>query len=456
MKDLDVLVIGAGTAGQTAAYDLVDEGLEVGVVDMSDTPGGVCALAGCQAKKWFYEATETVARAVHLLDKGVTRLPEIDWAQILAEKNRFTDGIPKSTVNGFKAAGIAYQKGRAAFQSADTVLVDGAPVTAGRIVLATGARPMPLPFPGADLLTTSDGFLDLPRLPERIVFIGGGFISFEFAHFAARLGARPGDIHILEVADRPLGPFDADLVNLLVKATEAEGIRVHTGVKIDAVAKDAKEMTVRLGSGDAITTDLVVHGAGRRPNIEDLGLGNAGIEATSAGILVNAGMRTTNPRVWAIGDCAATIQLARVADQEAHVTAAGIAAEAQNGTAPTIDYSGVPFTLFTYPQYGMVGSTEADLKTEGIKYWKSAGSGLSWPTYRRIGMNHAAYKILVDEAGRILGAHILSDNASGLINTFKAAMLSGKTAVALYRENVMSPYPSRESDIIYMLSPLIE
>lgn len=456
MRDLDVLVIGAGTAGQTVAHDLVDQGMTVGVVDMSARPGGVCALAGCQAKKWFYEATETIARAAHLMGKGVTRLPEIDWGAILTEKNRFTDKIPESTITGFQAAGIDYLKGRAAFDGDGTVAVDGSPVSAERIVVATGARPMPLPIPGAEHVITSDAFLDLPALPERIAFIGGGFISFEFAHFAARLGARPGAIHILEIADRPLGPFDAEMVALLVKATEAEGVRVHTGVRIAAVARDADELTLRLGSGEALTVDMVVHGAGRIPNIDALGLHRAGIEASKAGIAVDAGMRTTNPRVWAVGDCAATVQLARVADQESHVAAACIAAETQGGQPPAMDYRTVPFMLFTYPQYGMVGSTEDTLKKEGIKYWKSMGSGLSWPTYRRIGMNHAAYKVLVDEENRILGAHILSDNASGLINTFKQAMASGTPIEALYKENIMSPYPSRESDIIYMLSPLIE
>jgi glutathione reductase (NADPH) len=456
MRKLDVLVIGAGTAGQTAAYDLVEEGLSVGVVDMSERPGGVCALAGCQAKKWFYEATETVARAAHLMGKGITRMPKVDWASLLKEKNAFTGKIPESTVKGFAAAGIDYRKGRAAFTDADTVTVDGAVVDAQRIVIATGAGPMPLPFSGAGHLITSDQFLDLQSLPKRIAFIGGGFISFEFAHFAARLGASPGDIHILEVADRPLGPFDAEMVSQLVKASEAEGVRIHNGVNISAVAASGDGFTVKLASGDAIDVDLVVHGAGRAPNLEGLALEKAGVSATPAGITVDESMKTTNPRVWAIGDCAATIQLARVADQEGHVAAAAITADLQGGAAPAMNYSAVPMLLFTYPQYGMVGSTEDALKKEGVKYWKSADKGLGWPTYRRIGMTHAAYKILVDGENRVLGAHILSDNAAGLINCFRNAMLSGKTVEELYHENIVSPYPTRESDIIYMLSALLD
>ncbi len=456
MSEYDVLVIGAGTAGQTVAYDLLDKGLTVAVADMSDRPGGVCALAGCQAKKYFYEATETVARAAHLMGKGIIRLPETDWGRILAEKNRFTDRVPESTVKGFKAAGIDYLRGRAAFSDPNTVAVDGRVVSAQRFVVAAGARPMSLALDGVEHVITSDAFLNLPALPERIAFIGGGFISFEFAHFAARLGARAGDIHILEIADRPLGPFDGEMVALLVKASEAEGIRIHTGVTIEGVRAHDKGKTLHLATGETIDVDIVVHGAGRVPNIEGLGLAAAGITTTRTGISVDAGMKTSNRRVWAVGDCAATVQLARVADQEAHVAASRIIAENRGDDGKTMDYRGVPFMLFTYPQYGMVGSTEDALKAKGVKYWKSAAKGLTWPTYRRIGMTHAAYKILVDGNNRILGAHVLSDNAAGLINSFRHAILSGKTVEELYHDNVMSPYPTRESDIIYMLSSLIE
>jgi glutathione reductase (NADPH) len=105
---------------------------------------------------------------------------------------------------------------------------------------------------------------------------------------------------------------------------------------------------------------------------------------------------------------------------------------------------------------GLVGKTEDELIKEGTKYWKSFAKEVSWPTYRRIGMKHAAYKILVDGDSKILGAHVLSDNATGLINTFKQAMLDGTTVAELHKANIMSPYPSRESDIIYMLSPLLD
>ena len=165
-------------------------------------------------------------------------------------------------------------------------------------------------------------------------------------------------------------------------------------------------------------------------------------------------MQTTQPHIYAIGDCAATIQLARVADYEAMVAANSILGATDDRVWPEMDYSAVPAILFTYPQYAMVGYTEDALKRESIPYVKSVGHKLAWPTYRRIGMSHAGYKILAGTNGEFLGAHILSDNASGIINTIRLAMLNRISIDALYRQSIMTPYPSRESDMLYMLKPL--
>jgi glutathione reductase (NADPH) len=148
--------------------------------------------------------------------------------------------------------------------------------------------------------------------------------------------------------------------------------------------------------------------------------------------------------------------LARVADREALVAVHNIISATQGGEQELISYDAAPAVLFTYPQLAMVGKTEEQLKAENIRYWKSMDSNLGWPTYRRIGLRHAAFKILVDENDLVLGAHILSDNATGLINTFRLAMLHGIDIRKLHHDAIMSPYPSRESDMLYMLAPLVE
>ena len=456
MSELDVLIIGAGTAGQTAAMDLVVEGYRVAVVEKSATPGGVCALHGCQAKKWLYEVAEIVARSNHLSHLGVTSPPVVNWSEIVTAKNSFTSEIPAGTIKTLKGSGIEYLEGDAVFVDPDTVMVGDMVLKPRFIIIATGAKPMALQFEGNACLATSNDFLALERLPKRIIFVGGGFISFEFAHFAARLGCMPEDVHILEVMDRVLTPFDSDMVDQLVKATRAEGIGVRTGVAIRSISKSSSGYTVTLESGESLETDLVVHGAGRIPDIDTLNLGAAGIDFNRRGIEVDLQMTTSNQKVYAIGDCAATVQLARVADQEAHLAAANITAHDHKEVLEEIDYQAVPAILFTYPQLGMVGKTEDELIKEGTSYWKSFDKDLSWPTYRRIGMKHAAYKVLVDDDGKILGAHVIGDNTTGLINCFKQAILDSMTAGELHGANIMTPYPSRESDIIYMLESLLD
>jgi glutathione reductase (NADPH) len=456
MEQFDVIVIGTGTAGQTAAYDLAAEGYRVAIAENSPTPGGVCALRGCQAKKWFYETMEVVARSRHLLGKGITKLPGFNWDQVQKQKTRFTANVPKNTISGLKGSDITYLKGQARFLDTTRLRIKDTDYQTRYVIIATGAVPVKLPIDGAQHLITSDDFLDLTGLPPRIAFIGGGFISFEFAHFAARLGSRNQNIHILEAGDRTLGPFDQDMVTQLVRASEADGIQVRTGVSITSVTKNSDEYTVHFKSGPPLVVDLVVNSAGRTPDIEPLSPDTAGIKSSRRGIDVNPAMQTSIPHIFAIGDCADTVMLARVADMEAHVAARSIMA-LENGTdLPVMDYTVVPAVLFTYPQLGMVGKTEEMLQKENTPYRKSHETELNWPTYRRIGMTHAAYKILTDDKGGILGAHFLGDNTTGLVNIFKQAMIDKTPVSRLKNDHIMAPYPSRESDILYMLDPLID
>ena len=455
METYDVVVVGSGTSGQTAAFQLNKKGLNVAVIEKTDRPGGICALAGCQPKKWFYEATEAVARARHLAGKGIVSAPEGDWAQVLKQKQQFTSGIPEGTIKNLQEAGINFVSGEAAFLNNETLSVNGKQIQAKFFILATGAKPMQLPIEGKECVITSNDFLDLDALPPSICFIGGGFISFEFAHFAARLGTAKQRLVILEVADRPLGPFDAEMVELLVEASQAEGIEVMSGVEINTIEKFDKSFLIHTADDGSFETDLVVNGAGRVPDLDTLELNAAGIEYSRRGITVDQTQRTSNRRIFAIGDCVETIQLARVADKEAHVAAENILAELDLGQKSTMDYGAVPAILFTYPQLGMIGQTEDSLKQDGQNYHKSFAKNLSWPTYKRLGLKHAAYKILTDANNLILGAHILSDQASGVINTIKQAMLNKTTVDELYQQTIVSPYPTRESDLSYMLKPLL-
>lgn len=456
MKSYDTVIIGSGTAGQTAAYELIQHGRSVAVVEKSDQAGGTCALAGCQAKKYFYEGAELAAKSAHLMEKGIRSLPQVNWGDFLRQKNRFTAKVPENTIAGLKKNNIDVIFGTARFINDRHIKVDGQKVAAKHFIIASGARPRPLPIKGAQYMTTSRQFLDLASLPQQIVFIGGGFISFEFAHFASHMCK--SDVRqttILQSGPKPLKQFDNEMVSHLVDASKDAGIDIHTGVTISSIDKTGEQFRVIIGDGHEFTADMVVHGAGRIADIEDLDLERAGVKYSSKGIATNAFMQTTNEYVYAVGDCAHTVQLARVADLEALVAAHTILGR-QEGPIRQMDYTAVPSVLFTYPHYAMVGETEQALQDTGIEYVKSAGQNLGWPTYRRIGMRRAAYKILAEPRGLILGAHMISDNATGIINTIRMAMLNRVRVADLHYQSVAAPYPSRESDLTYMLKPLAE
>ncbi len=457
-RQYDALIIGSGTAGQTAAFALNREGFSVGLVEHSDRPGGTCAQTGCQAKKWFYEGMATVARSRHLAGIGITTAATASWRGLRDAKNCFTENVPSSTISGLKEAGIDFLDGRASFHDPQTVSVNGRSISARFIILATGARPMALPVDGAPAIITSDAFMELDRLPQQIIFIGGGFISFEFAHFTVRLGAPGTRCTILEAGSRALGPFDEEMVDLLQEASVADGIDIRCNAAVSDIATNGRRFTVSTEDGDAFEADLVVHGAGRTPNLDDLALDRADIGHSNSGIDVDRKMLTSNPHVYAIGDCAATVQLARVADAEAHVAAADVLRRVKGGDRPddwTMDYGVVPSVLFTYPQYAMVGATEGQLKEADVAYRKSFGKQLAWPTYRRVGLKSAAFKLLAGEDGMLLGAHMISDSATGLIHACTLAMMNRIPVADLYRQCILTPYPSRESDITHMLKPLV-
>lgn len=455
MDTFDVIVIGTGTAGQTAATDLAAQGLRVAIIENSVTPGGTCALRGCQAKKWFYEVAELVARCEHLQGLGVTAPPQVDWQQILAQKNEYTAKVPGRTRATLQQKGVTFIDGTAVFVDRTTIKVGQRDLRAAHFVIASGAKTMPLPFAGNELMITSDEFLQLKAMPRRIAFVGGGFISFEFAHYAARLGSDKGSVSILEADERVLGPFDGDMVAELVAASEAEGIHVKTKVAITAVEKNGDQYTVISKDGTKLEVDLVVNSAGRIPNIDALNLDAAGVDHSKRGIRVDGYMQSSNKHIFAAGDCVDSVQLARVADAEAHAAARAITAARRGGTRKVMAYRSNPAVLFTYPQLGMVGKTEQQLQKEQVSYRKSFATQLNWSTYQRVGLKYAAYKILVDDHDHIVGAHLMADNTTGMLNTFKQAMIDRTTITELHTNSILSPYPSRESDIIYMLEPLL-
>jgi glutathione reductase (NADPH) len=364
-------------------------------------------------------------------------------------KRSFTEPVPKRREDGFAKAGVAAFHGRARFTGPTTVQVGEETLEGRYVVIAAGEVPADLDIPGTEHLTTSDQFLDLNELPRRILFIGGGYIAFEFAHVAARVGSQ---ITVLHRGPRPLPLFDPDLVDQLVERTRELGIDVHLGTEAIAIQKSSTQLIVQaLASGETRTfqTDMVVHAAGRVPEIKDLNLDAAGIEWENRGVRVNEFLQSvSNPSVYAAGDAAASggPPLAPVASYEGLIVAANLL----KGNHQRPNYLGIPSVVFTIPQLSAVGLSERGAHEQNLKFKVKKEMTSTWYSSRRVAEAYSGYKVLVEEdTDRILGAHILGSDAGEVINLFALAIRSGMRATDL--QHMLFAYPTSGSNLTRML-----
>jgi glutathione reductase (NADPH) len=364
-------------------------------------------------------------------------------------KRSFTEPVPKRREGGFAKAGVAAFHGRARFGGPTKVQVGEETLEGRYVVIAAGEVPADLEIPGAEHLTTSDQFLDLNELPRRILFIGGGYIAFEFAHVAARAGSQ---VTVLNRSSRPLALFDPDLVDQLVELTRELGIDVHLGTEAIGIERSSAQLIVRaLTSGKTSTfqTDMVVHSAGRVPEINDLNLDAAGIEWEKRGVRVNQFLRSvSNPSVYAAGDAAASggPPLAPVASYEGLIVAANLL----KGDHQRPNYLGIPSVVFTIPPLSAVGLSERGAREQNLKFRVKKEMTSTWYSSRRVAEPYSGYKVLVEEnTDRILGAHILGSDAGEVINLFALAIRSGMRATDL--QHMLFAYPTSGSNMTRML-----
>jgi glutathione reductase (NADPH) len=447
-QTFDVIVIGSGEAGSAAATRCRSAGRSVAVID-SRPFGGTCGLRGCDPKKVLVGAAEIIDRQLLMKGNGVAGQLHIDWPALMAFKATFTDPFPKSREDSFVKAGITTFHGSAHFVKNASVQVGGDVLEADHVVVATGAWPTRLNISGEEHLTRSDQFLDLPDLPRRITFVGGGYIAFEFGHIAARAGAQ---VSILHRGDRPLKHFDADLVAKLLERTRALGIdvRLNTNVVgIDGVPGQFKVTMSKDSISDLIETDMVVHGAGRTPEIADLDLVNANVEFDDHGVTVNEYLQSvSNPAVFAVGDAANTGALPEtpLAAYEGGVAAQNLL----DGNVHRPDYSGQGSVVYSIPPLGRVGLTEAGAQAKGLDFSVNQGDTSGWYSARRVAEPASMYKILIEkESGRILGAHVLGPQADELTNVFILAIRADISADRL--KETLFVYPTQASNMASML-----
>lgn len=230
-KIYGLVVIGSGTAAQVVSLRVRAAGWSVAIIDHLPF-GGTCALRGCDPKKMLISGAEALDMARRMRGRGVTGEVGISWPDLIAFKRTFTDPVPQKQEQRYAERGIEAFYGRARFTGRDTIEVNGQTFQARHVLIATGARPVPLKFPGAEHVITSDQFLELDELPGRIAMVGGGYIAAEFSHIAARAGAR---VTVLQRAERILTRFEPELVGWLTEKFSEIGVEMHTGTAVEAI-----------------------------------------------------------------------------------------------------------------------------------------------------------------------------------------------------------------------------
>jgi glutathione reductase (NADPH) len=448
-SEFDLIVVGTGPAASTIASKCAAAKWKVAVVESRDF-GGTCALRGCNPKKVYTNAAELAEQARGARGK-LARHDDfrIHWPDLLKFKREFTEPVRESTEAGLNEQGIATFPGTARFVDPETIAVGNDRLRGGKVALCVGARPAPLGIEGERHLLLSDDFLELEQLPRRTAFLGGGYVSFEFAHVAARAGAR---VTILESGERPLDRFDPDLVGRLVDHSRKVGIEIETGQQVTAIEKLANgEFAIAMKSSRRkLAVDAVIHGGGRVPNLEDLDLPAGNVACGKGGIFVNQHLQSTsNPNVYAAGDCADTSAppLTPSANEEARVVVKNLL-DGENRHVP--DYGCVPSAVFSVPALAMVGLTEEQAREQGFEIEARFEDMSSWGSVRKLGCSCAASKVLIEKStDRILGAHLLGPRAEETINLFAMAMKFNITAKEL--KSVLFVFPTFAHDVRSLL-----
>ncbi|MDR0307334.1 MAG: NAD(P)/FAD-dependent oxidoreductase [Chitinispirillales bacterium] len=417
MKHYDLFVIGSGSGGCVAANICRRAGFRVGIAEKRSI-GGIGAVAHNSPQKNLVAAAEIAYRVGLMNGKGIKGEISVDWERLKGERSE-QSGLEEE----LRSSGIEIYRGFCRFNAMNVLEVAGEKIYSRFILIAAGARPVKFSFVGSEHLISSWQFMNMPSLPSSIVFVGGGYISFEFAHIAARAGSK---VTIIEAAPRPLRTFDDQLVDILVQESRAAGIEVFTGAPLTSIEKQGSRFRVHAGA-NRIEADLIVHGAGRVPDIEELNLGAGYVSTNEQGIAVNRYLQSvSNPAVYIAGDVNSTgIQLKPVAEMESAAAASNMLLS--NNEMP--DYSAAARALLTSPPLCAVGMGEKDAALENIPFDISFFDNFS-DSKAACGTecSRFAFKIISEKGtGRILGAHILGHNAQEAVNGFSIAIRGGCT-----------------------------
>ncbi|MBL0375459.1 dihydrolipoyl dehydrogenase [Rhizobium sp. KVB221] len=441
--DCDVLVIGGGPGGYSAAFRAADLGQRVILVEREATLGGVCLNVGCIPSKALLHIAAVKEEAERLSQHGVSfGAPSIDLDKLRGFKSatvgKLTDGLKAMA----KMRKVDVVRGTARFADATAVHVDlhdarTRRITFAKAIIAAGSARVHLPFlPRDPRIVDSTGALELPFIPERMLVIGGGIIGLEMATVYSALGAR---IDIVEVADKLLPDVDRDVVAIWRKRNAHRFDNILLGTRVESVEATPEALVVKTGGEGAgeHCYDLILQAAGRRPAAEALDPAAAGLNINAQGFIeVDAQMRTTSPTIFAVGDVTGNPMLAHKAVHQAHV-----AAEAATGAKGFMDAKVVPSVAYTDPEIAWVGVTEDSAKAAGrtVKVarfpWAASGRAIA------NGADYGQTKLIFDaDTHRIIGGSIIGPSAGDMIGEICLAIEMGADAVDIGK--TIHPHPT--------------
>jgi len=417
--DFDLFVIGGGSAGVRCARIAAGHGARVGIAEQRFW-GGTCVNIGCVPKKFMVYAAEYGGNAQDAQAFGweVTRGAH-HWRTLIDAKDKEIERLNGIYLRLLNQAGAKIFEAKATFIDAHTLDVGGQRVTAETIVVATGGHPIRPEIPGAELGIVSDDAFYLDDMPRRVAIIGGGYIGVEFAGIFAGLGA---ETHLIYRQPLPLRGFDEDLRLGLAEALKANGVILHRDTIPDSVTRDEDGYAIALSDLSVLNVDLVFFATGRVPNVTGLGLEAAGVQiAANGAIAVDEELRSSVPHIYAIGDVTDRLNLTPVATAEGHAVADTLF----GGNERKVSLQNVPTAVFSIPPIGTVGITEAQAP-KGAKVFVTKFTPMRHNITGR--PRRTLMKLIVDAAtDKVLGAHMLGEDAPEIIQGLAVAIIAGAT-----------------------------
>ena len=449
--DFDLFVIGGGSGGVRAARMAAQRGARVGLAEVAEM-GGTCVNLGCIPKKLYSYAAHFAESFEESHGFGwVGEAPTLDWDTLKSNRAREISRLNGIYVQLLKSAGVQIVNGWGTLVDAHTVEVAGQRHSAKHILIATGGKPSIPEFPGSDLALSSNEMFDLSPFPQRLLVVGGGYIACEFASIFNGLGS---EVTQLYRGHQVLRGFDEEVRGFIASEMAKSGVTLHLNTDVAAIERTEGGLQVRLHDGSHLTVDTVLYATGRVPLVEGLGLQAAGVAQGKGGaIQVDADYRTSMPSIYAVGDVTARVQLTPVALAEAMVVVDALFGPPAGKAPRGMDYDFIPTAVFTHPNIGTVGYTQADAAEKFGKIsvyrsdFKALKHTLSGSTERTL------MKLIVEDAtDRVVGLHMVGADAGEIVQGFAVAMKAGATKAVF--DATIGIHPTMAEEFVTMREPV--